>query len=137
MKTKISTVGDHMTFPLYTIDCREALVDATETMRRLRVHHLLVLDRQRPIGIISERDIFRLEARKAVVPEVLAVAEAMSPELVTVSADAGLADVARQMASENLGSVAVGTADQIIGIFTTTDALLALAALAEVQCAAA
>ena len=44
-----------------------------------------------------------------------------------VAADAHLRDVARALAEKKYGSAVVVDGDQVIGVFTTTDALKALA----------
>jgi predicted transcriptional regulator len=56
------------------------------------------------------------------------VDEAMTDEIYTVDADEALREVAREMAVRKVGSaVVVNHRQQIVGIFTTTDALRALA----------
>ncbi len=47
----------------------------------------------------------------------------------TVSPDAPLRDVARTMAEQKFGSAVVVDGDEVTGVFTTTDALRALAAV--------
>jgi predicted transcriptional regulator len=61
------------------------------------------------------------------------VDEAMAEEPWTVTADAALAHVAATMAERKIGTAVVvddRDPDQVVGVFTTTDALRALAALA-------
>jgi CBS domain-containing protein len=122
-------IRDVMTPAPREIDIRECLVDAAEAMKRWNVHHLLVMDRGRLVGVLSERDVHRFEAGKHVAPEVVSVGEAMTPEPYTVSPGAALAEVATTMAERGYGSVVVMEGDRPIGIFTTRDALRLLAGL--------
>jgi acetoin utilization protein AcuB len=124
------TVGDYTSSPLVSIDCRQSLAEAIELMRALRVRHLGVVDRGRPVGVLSERDVYRLEALKAVDPEVLPVGEAMTPEARVVAAEAPLGDVAREMSEAGESSVLVADGGHVVGIFTSSDALRALGSLA-------
>jgi acetoin utilization protein AcuB len=105
------------------------LADAIALMQEHGVRHLPVLDGEVPVGIVSERD---LAIAGGLVPdawETLSVAEAMTPEPYTVRADTPVAHVARRMAEHRYGAVLViDDAGQLLGLFTTTDALLVLAA---------
>jgi acetoin utilization protein AcuB len=49
----------------------------------------------------------------------------------TVTAQTPLVDVATHMAEEKLGSAVVLENDKVVGVFTTTDGMRALAALLE------
>jgi acetoin utilization protein AcuB len=126
------TVMKHMSPGPHTTAVDSSLADALRLMSANEFRHLIVMDRGVPVGIVSDRDVYRMIARKPYVdPEVLAVAEAMTPEPVTVVADTPIADVARQMAARKAGAAVVMDldGDRPIGIFTTMDALIALASV--------
>ena len=57
----------------------------------------------------------------------LTVESAMTPEPYIVTPDADLAEVAREMAARRCGSAIVVDQASVVGVFTTVDALLALA----------
>ena len=122
-------IRDVMTAGPREIDVRECLMDAAEAMKRYGVHHLLVTERGRLVGVLSDRDVHRFEARKRVAPEVLSVGEAMTPEPYTVGPATPLAGVARTMAEQGYGSVVVMEGDRPVGIFTLRDAARLLAEL--------
>src|SRR5262249_15649159 len=50
-------VRDWMSAEVITVTPKTGLSDAWELMRRRRIRHLLVMERQRLLGIISDRDI--------------------------------------------------------------------------------
>jgi CBS domain-containing protein len=54
------------------------------------------------------------------------VKEAVSPEPFCVNSDTPLNEVIRVMIEKNYGSAIISEGDQILGIFTVTDALRAL-----------
>jgi CBS domain-containing protein len=45
----------------------------------------------------------------------------MSPRLITISPDASLVDVARELAAHDIGAVPVVEKDELVGIVTTSD----------------
>jgi predicted transcriptional regulator len=84
--------------------------------------------------VLSSRDIALVEALPGVDITTLTVDEAMSEEPWTVEINANLSWVAETMAARRIGTAIVVESegsDQVLGVFTTTDALLALAKLAE------
>jgi acetoin utilization protein AcuB len=96
------------------------------------IRHLAVTDGERAVGVLSERDIYHWRTVKAgVEAEVLAVFEAMSSEPFSVAVTDPLAKVAAEMALRRVGAALVFDGPQLAGIFTTSDALRALAAGAE------
>ena len=125
----MTTVGEHMTRPVVTVDCHQSLAEAEELMRARNVRHLAVLDRGKAVGVLSERDVFRLQAHKAIHPEVLPVMEAMTPEAYTVAPGTPLVVVVAEMARAGLGSALVADEGGLLGIFTASDGLRLLARL--------
>ena len=126
----MGVIREVMTPEPLAIDIGECLADAAEAMARGQVRHLLVTERGRLVGVLSDRDVHRFEAGKRVAPEVVAVGEAMTPDPYTVTPEAPLAEVARTMAERAYGCVVVMAGTRPVGIFTTRDALRLLAALA-------
>jgi CBS domain-containing protein len=116
-------IAEHMSRPVHTIGCSFSLAEARERMTAAKVRHLVVMDRGRCVGVLSDRDVYRWEANKPIEPEVLPVGEAMSPDVYTVPPDAPLGDVALEMARLGVGSAVVLAGDEPVGIFTTIDAL--------------
>lgn len=95
-------------------------------MQAAGIRHLPVVDGERVVGIITERDIRMLEGCGRTID--VHVREAMTPEPYVVDADAPAARVCRTMADRKLGSVVVVTdAAKVVGIFCATDAVRTLA----------
>ena len=126
-------IADFMTSTPLAIDCDGTLADAHELMRKHLVRHLPVLSRGRLAGIVSERDLHLIETLKDVNPMRVTVEEAMTADVFTVEADASLEETARTMADNKYGSAVVVERGDVIGVFTTTDALRALASILSVD----
>ena len=95
-------------------------------MREHGIRHLPVVRDGVAVGVISDRDV-RLFAGLSVAEKFQVNAgDIMSPDPLTVSSTTALDDVAFMMPDNKVGSVIVLEDDELLGIFTATDALNAL-----------
>lgn len=125
-------VAAWMTPQPHTIGDEQTLAVAQERMRHWGVRHLPVLRGGRLVGVVSSRDIAMVESLPGVEVERVTVDDAMTEAPWTVTANAKLSEVAGVMAERKIGTaIVVDDADAaaVVGVFTTTDALRALAAL--------
>lgn len=123
-----TTVRDYMTPSPHTVGVALSLADAAETMRRHRVRHLPVLRGGAVVGILSERDVQLISGLPSVNPASITVEDAMSESVYTVSPETPLEEVAAEMAAHRYGAaLVVGDRERLVGVFTTVDALYALA----------
>ena len=122
-------ISHYMTPAPHTIAIERTLADAHSLLRQFRIRHLPVLDRGALVGIVSERDLHLLETLKDVNPSQVTVEEAMSQDVFVTEPGTSLARVAAIMASRKLGSTVIVHRGQVLGIFSTVDALRALSAL--------
>lgn len=79
------------------------------------------------MGILSDRDLAFVENLRDVDAAKVRVEEAMTATPYCVKKTARLGDVAREMAEHRYGSAVVMENDHVVGVFTTVDALRALA----------
>lgn len=120
------SISDFMTRSPHRIGAEQPLSLAHEIMRKKRIRHLPVLHGGKLVGLVSLRDLHLLETLSGVEPEEVTVEEAMSPDVYTVRPNAPLRGVVREMARRKLGSAVVMEAGEVVGVFTTVDALRAL-----------
>jgi acetoin utilization protein AcuB len=119
-------ISHYMTRQPWTVRPGASLAQASELMRDHGVRHLPVLDGGELVGLLSERDasLYERAARDANAT----VEDAMTVDVYAVHADAALAEVADAMARHKYGSVVViDRRGHVEGIFTTVDAMRALA----------
>ena len=117
-----------------TIEEGLMLSDAKDRMFALGVRHLPVLRGGKLVGILSQRDIAMAEALASVSFASIPVAQVMTPMPFTCGPNAHVEAVAREMAAHHYGSAVVVDPEhptQVVGVFTTTDALRALADLVD------
>lgn len=125
MKDKV--IADYMTPSPHSIGYDQPLSHAHHVMRDHHIRHLPVLNRGHLVGMLSDRDLAFIENLKDVDATKVRVDDAMTPSPYAVSKSARLGDVAREMAEHRYGSAVVMENDHVIGVFTTVDALRALA----------
>ena len=121
------TVERFMTANPVAITSDRTLADAHRVMRERQIRHLPVVDSGRLVGVVSQRDLYLLETLQGIDPDAERVEEAMTAEPFTVALDAPLEDVASVMAERRYGSAVVLQGGEVVGLFTTVDALRALA----------
>lgn len=118
-----------MTHAPLTIGQEQTLNVAHEVMREHRVRHLPVLEGGKLVGVLSQRDLHLIETLREVDPAKTTVDEAMTGDVYVTGPDAGLDEVASQMAEHKYGSAVVVERGKVIGVFTTIDALNVLSEL--------
>ena len=120
-------VRDWMTKQPATVapDC--SIGAALGRMRRAEVRHLLVVDTDRLVGIVSHRDWRRVQAGELPAGwEGQPVTRIMTEDPVTVAPETPVTAAARVLLERRIGCLPVRDGGVIVGIFTTSDALEAL-----------
>jgi acetoin utilization protein AcuB len=114
-------VSQYMTRPVVTVGPETEFHRAFDLMRSRRIHHLPVVEGDRVIGMIAERDVLLAAANygSAAVP----VGEIMrGGPPVCVPASAQLKEAARLLVTHHIGSLPVLDAGKtLVGIITETD----------------
>lgn len=126
------TLAAWMTAQPHTIGDDQSLAVARERMHHFGVRHLPVLHGGHLVGVVSDRDIAMVEALPGVDITTVKVEEAMAEEPFKVRRDASLSGIAAVMAERRIGTTIIvdgDDGDHVVGVFTTTDALRALAQL--------
>ena len=125
-------VSDWMTRAPITVSEECPVRLALAQMQRDGVRHLLVLDGGRLSGILSNRDVRRL-ALEDPGPSLLSgpVRSIMTEDPITVAPETAVTVAARLLLEHRIGALPVRDGHEILGIFTTADALEALLAVVE------
>lgn len=129
-------VRDVMSRNLVTIDSGATLLEAQEMLARHDIHHLLVEDRGRIVGVVSDRDVLRHssafagqaagQSRDAWTMQ-RRVYQWATFDLVTVPADAYLYEATAILIERTISCLPVRDATgRIVGIVTTRDLLRGL-----------
>jgi len=132
----IPVIADFMTPTQYVISTDAPLPRAQALMREHGFRHVPVMRGDELVGILSDRDIARIQCLTRRGADEFFVEDAMTRSPYVVALDVPLTKVARDMVDRNIGSAVVVDSKRIAGVFTVTDALEALVELLEGPCIA-
>lgn len=124
------TVAEYMTALPATADVGLRLADAEQRMTLDNIRHLVVLRQGHVVGVLSNRDIAVALSTPGTDANKLLVGDAMSERPYACAPSTRLSEVALAMEANRWGCALVIEGDDVVGVFTTTDALRALRALA-------
>lgn len=122
--SRVDTVADVMTTWVVTITPSDSLLKARDLMTHNRVSQVVVVDqRNRPVGLISKRDIarFLLEDSTTRRLDDMLVSEASSESIRTLRSDMPVFNAARMFDTENLAYAIISDDKPVAGIMTETD----------------
>jgi CBS domain-containing protein len=127
-----STVRDWMTRRPVTVPEECPIQRAIGQMRAAEIRHLVVVEGDRVTGIVSNRDLRRLLEDPTRPPRLAdPIRRIMTEDPVTVAPEMPVTEAARLLLERKIGALPVREGVEVIGIFTTSDALEALLALAD------
>jgi acetoin utilization protein AcuB len=115
-----------------TVAGSDTLDQAMKTLETWRIRHLPVVEGDRLVGIVSDRDLkkaapspFDLEAAEEFVrlTSGVTVSEVMTREVVTISPYTPIEDAAALMGEKRIGALPVVQEGRLVGIITETDVL--------------
>lgn len=129
---RFGTVRDWMTRGPETVPADCPIRTVLGRMRERGIRHLLVVDGDRLVGIVSNRDLRRLLTDDAPGDRLSQpVSRIMTEDPVTVAPETPVVAAARLLFERRIGGLPVREGDDIVGVFTTADALEALLAVIE------
>ena len=114
---------DIMTKSVRTVSSTTSADDASELMARAKIHHLMVKDASKLVGVVSDRDLGGRRAGR--IRHGLVVGDVMTRGIVAVDREATIRRIANVMRGRSIGCVAVTSGSRVVGIITVSD-LLAL-----------
>lgn len=112
---------DIMSTGVRTIRPGRSAEDAFQEMRRRGIHHLVVMDRGRVVGIISERDLGG--RRGPALRGNRTVADVMTPHVVSAKPTTTLRQAANLLRGRGVGCLPVVDGVKLRGILTVSDVL--------------
>lgn len=108
-----------------TIDCKETLQEAASKMKNSNVGTLVVTEgeeRDKPIGIITDRDIVMNALAEGKSADTSTVEEAMTTDLITADSDIGIYEAINLMEQNGVRRlVLMDEFDRLCGLISTDD----------------
>jgi len=95
--------------------------EVVATMNKFNIGSIIVVQSDRPVGIITERDILKRIVEPCLAPETLRAREVMSSPVVTIRDTVSIDEAAKIMARKRLKKLLVMEENKLAGILTYTD----------------
>jgi CBS domain-containing protein len=116
-------VKDVMTVSVRTISPDANMDEAAKLMRRFRIGSLVVVKDEKPVGIITERDLaYKIVAEGKMNAK---VGDIMSKDLKTIDKDKTIVEAAKLMAAHVIRRLPVVEEGKLVGIITLEDIMKA------------
>jgi CBS domain-containing protein len=91
------------------------------TMNKFDIGSIIVVQGERPVGIITARDILVRLVEQCLAPGVLTAKQIMTSPLVTISESATIEEAAKLMAKKKIKTLPVMDNNKLGGVVTFTD----------------
>ena len=114
-------VKDLMVASVVTIEPGTSIVDAAKRMIREEKGPLPVLEGDRPVAMVTDRDIIARVVAEGRDPNSVTVEDIATHELVTIGPDQDVEDARRLMAQHELDRILVVEGDRLVGIISEAD----------------
>ena len=126
-------VKDVMSSPVITVEENAPANRVAELMERHDVGCVIVTTKEeKPIGIITERDLVLRVLAKNAKPDTLKAEEVMTSPLITIEPDATITETARRMSRLNIRRLGVVYKGRLVGIISSKDVLGVMPELVEI-----
>jgi CBS domain-containing protein len=126
-------VKDVMTNPVVTIDENAPINKAALLMDKDDLGCIIVTDKkEKPLGILTERDLVVRVLAKNVRPDSVMAKDAMTSPLITIEPDLTISDAARKMSRLNIRRLGVVYKGQLVGLISSKDILAVVPELIEI-----
>lgn len=115
-------VRDVMTKNVKVVRPDSSVKEVVATMNKFNIGSIVVVQGDRPVGIITEKDILRRIVEPCLAPEMLTARQVMTSPVITIDENASIDEAARLMAKKGVKKLLVTRGnDQLVGILTFTD----------------
>lgn len=119
--TQPRKVEDIMTRDVKTAKTEDTVLRVADVMNKYEIGCVIVTENEKPVGILTERDILKRVVLKRKDPVETAVGEVMSKPLVTVRPQTPVSRAARKMIKSKIKKLIVTHYNSLLGILSLTD----------------
>jgi len=114
-------VRDIMSKDVRVVRPDTSVKEVVATMNKFDIGSVIIVQGERPVGIITERDILRRLVEPCLAPETLSARQVMTSPVTTISETASIEEAARLMAKKKVKRLPVVNNGKLMGIVSFTD----------------
>jgi CBS domain-containing protein len=115
------TVREVMTRDVKVVREDTSMQEVVATMIKFDISSVIVVQKERPIGLITHKDVLTKVLQPEFVPATLTARNIMSTNLTTIGEEASLEEAAKLMTKKRFKKLPVVRDGKVIGIITSTD----------------
>jgi len=115
------TVRDIMSKDVKVVRPDTTAQEVVATMSKFDISSIIVVQSERPVGIITLRDVLTKMVVQCLAPRALTARQIMSSPLVTINESATVEEAARLMAQKKVKTLPVMDNEKLVGVLTFTD----------------
>jgi CBS domain-containing protein len=115
------TVRDIMSKDVKVVRPDTTAQEVVATMSKFDISSIIVVQSEKPVGIITLRDILTKMVVQCLAPRALTARQIMSSPLVTINESATVEEAARLMAQRKVKTLPVMDNGKLAGVLTFTD----------------
>ena len=116
-------VRDVMTKDVKVVGPDSSVHKVVAAMNKYNIGSIIVVQDDKPNGVISERDILRMVVEPCLSPETITAKQIMTSPVITICESASMDEVVKLMAEKRVRKIPVMKKDKLVGIITYTDIL--------------
>jgi CBS domain-containing protein len=113
-------ISEIMTKAAVSDSAEDSLAEASKRMHEQQTGSLLVMDGDRLLGIVTERDVLKTVAR-GLDPKTTPLKDVMTTDVITIEPNTRLREAAHLMASKWIRHLPVCEAGRVVGIISQRD----------------
>ncbi len=117
----IVLVRDIMSKDVKVVRPDSSVKEVVANMNKFNIGSIVVVQGDKPVGVISERDILRRVVELCLAPESLTARQVMTSPVVTIGEMASIDEAAKLMAKKKVRKIPVMNKQKLVGIVTFTD----------------
>jgi len=117
----IVLVRDVMSKDVRVVRPDTTVKEVVATMNKFDIGSIIVVQGDRPVGIITERDILRRIVEPCIAPETLTARHVMTSPVLTINETVSIEEAAKFMVKKRVKKLPVTNNQKLVGIITFTD----------------
>ena len=115
------SVREVMTKDVKVVREDTSMQEVIATMIKFDISSVVVVQKERPIGLVTHKDILTKVIQPEFVASVLTVREVMTTPVITIGEEASIDEAARLMAKKGVKKLVVVKDGRLVGIVTSSD----------------
>ena len=122
-------VRDIMSKDVKVVRPDTTIQEVVATMSKFDISSIMVVQSERPVGIVTTRDVLSKVVVQCLAPRALTARQIMSSPLVTIDESATVEEAARLMAQKKVKNLPVMDGEKLAGVLTYTDIVFQVPAM--------